>query len=294
MGMLISRTLYYEKERSSGRLPVTVPIVIRGRDSNGTSFVEKTHTVLINRTGAKARTNYSLVLGAILQVAVPHLKRLSEAKVAWLGPRNSEFQEFGLGLGKPGDFWGVQCLEGVLPTVATLGGENENTGVGESDSVIHAGNEKKDANHDSVLPPAESPAFTTGMDTDKSSKISSAIQELTQIAIEQSIDEVLPRVNRQAKEKVVELQRTILEQTEGHLHRLAEEILDKLEAQATQVTAHQKKDWEQTLQGLSQDFQKRLEASLSEFQERLAASAGKVRRELARTLAGLSDTLDRD
>jgi len=89
MGISISRILVHEKERSSGRLPVTVPIVIRGRDSDETSFIEKTHTVLINRTGAKALTNHSLALGAILQVAVPHLKRLSEAKMAWLAARGS-------------------------------------------------------------------------------------------------------------------------------------------------------------------------------------------------------------
>ncbi len=283
----ISPVVTFERERASPRLTLTIPIVMRGKDSSGTSVIEKTHTAVVNHRGAKVITSHSFPLGASLEVAVPHLKRRSGAKVVWLGPRDAEVQAIGIDLGQCGDFWGVELME-TLATLEEVSNQNRNTSLAPQGSAA----EQKNGNHGSALLPAGSPESNPQLQADKSTKLSSAIEELVQTAIEQSLREILPRVNRESEDKLHALHSSAIEQAQMHIGRLVEEAVSKVEAQVAELLARNEKAWQQTLQNATETSQERLEASLSEYQDRLAKRAEDVRHELARKLADLSTTMD--
>ena len=69
-------------KRSAPRTAEAIEVVLRCPDKQGKSFVEKTRTVDISRTGAKTLTEHEVGHGARLQMAIPHLKRMSSATVA--------------------------------------------------------------------------------------------------------------------------------------------------------------------------------------------------------------------
>ena len=98
-----------ETKRSSARLPLRVPIVIKGTDANGKAFSEETHTVVINRAGAKIVTSQLLAPDSRIQVSVPKLKRQCLATVVWWSEKKGEKNEAGIDFDiKSGDFWDVQ------------------------------------------------------------------------------------------------------------------------------------------------------------------------------------------
>lgn len=99
---------FAERARSSTRLLMALPVVLRGADSNGDPFEEKTRTVVINRTGAKVLLKHPVGLGDHVRLAIEHLRRESGATVVWLGEKKGEWQEVGMDLETTDDFWGVQ------------------------------------------------------------------------------------------------------------------------------------------------------------------------------------------
>ncbi|HEY7678985.1 MAG TPA: hypothetical protein VIC04_00605 [Terriglobia bacterium] len=279
----------HENKRSSPRLTLTIPVVILGKDSNGKSIIEKTHTVVVNQRGAKVVTSHSFALGASVDVAVPHLKRLSGARVVWLGSHDSDVPAIGLDLGQCSDFWGVELMD-TAPNAYAEGGQNQN-----AVSAAHAnalGTERKNGNGSAQLPVGLS-ALIPVLQTDRSDKLSSAIEELVQTAIERCLGELLPRVNAEAEQELRKLSTSAIEQAQTRVDRMVEEAIGKLETQVAAVLGGQRTIWEQTLQEVARKSQERLETSLSEYQSSLAAKAENVRHELARKLADLGSTLDK-
>ena len=292
MSTAISPAVSFEKERASPRLPLTIPIVMRGKDSSGIPVIEKTHTVVVNQRGAKVLTARSFTLGASLEIAVPHLKRISGARVAWLGPRDAEVQAIGIDLGRCGDFWGIEFIEAPPAPLGEASDQNQETSPVAQTSANPIVAEHKSGRPRSAPLPDGSPDFNPQLQGDKSTKLLSAVEELLQTAIEQSLGKILPRVNRESEEELQALNRNALEQAQARIHRLVEEAVERLEAQVAEILAQGEKTWQQTLQESTQTSQERLEASFAECQEGLARKAEHVRHELARKLADLSTTLD--
>ena len=102
---------FSEKARPGTRLLMALPIVLSATDSARNSFSEDTHTLVINRTGAKVLTKRPFTLGARLQVSIPHRKLESGATVVWLGDKRGALQEIGIDLDQTDDFWGVRFPE---------------------------------------------------------------------------------------------------------------------------------------------------------------------------------------
>jgi hypothetical protein len=61
-------------------------------------------------------TTHLLSEGTRLQLAVPHLRRLSWATVVWLGSKLSDAQEIGIELDETADFWALNFPSNVLLT----------------------------------------------------------------------------------------------------------------------------------------------------------------------------------
>ena len=238
------------------------------------------------------RTEHSLILGARLVIAVPHLKRVAPAKVVWSGTLRPEQQEVGIDLGQPSDFWGVPLPEDTLAFRLNLTVAERTSSPATPQPAEVAGPEPAQP-----VPAAPTPRpFETlrEMSMENSDKLANALQELTQAAIERSLGETLPQLRRETEKNLIEMQSALLEQTRERLDRALQEALGQLEVRVTQEVTRNRESLEQSVQGLVEASQQRLEASVTLCQERLATSAGIVRRKLAHTLADLSGALNRD
>src|SRR3990172_1364745 len=109
----------FPEKRSDPRTSTPIDIVLRCPDKSGKSFVEKTRTVDISRTGAKTLTEHDVSHGARLQMAIPHRKRMSWATVARVGNTTGNLQELGVVIDETNDFWGVQLPDEMPAPRAT-------------------------------------------------------------------------------------------------------------------------------------------------------------------------------
>src|SRR5208282_1567980 len=96
--------------RRSSRLSLSLPIVIHGKDAHQKAYRESTHTLIVNRHGAKFLTSQQLVVGADILVENPTLGSVAKAKVVWVsGKRNPNgFQEAGVQLAESQNIWGLE------------------------------------------------------------------------------------------------------------------------------------------------------------------------------------------
>lgn len=106
-----------ENLRSSKRLPISMPVVLSGKDSDGNAFLENTQTVGINRSGAKIVSKHSLSKGARLRIRIPHLDREETLTVVWVGEQRRDKYNIGVCFDQPSDFWGVDFPEEPKPEV---------------------------------------------------------------------------------------------------------------------------------------------------------------------------------
>jgi len=109
----VSPTNLNEKLRSGKRLPISMPIVLRGRDAEGHAFIENTHTVVVNKGGAKILSKHSMKVGDHVVIRIPHLNREEPLTVVWASEqkRDKNYFDLGVGLDKASDFWGVHFPE---------------------------------------------------------------------------------------------------------------------------------------------------------------------------------------
>ena len=258
-------------KRSAPRISMPIEIVLRCPDKLGKAFIEKTRTVDISRTGAKTLTEHEVNHGARLQMAIPHLKRMSSATVARVGNRTGNLQEIGIAIDETGDFWGVQQQVGTEPEAST-GATEMNPSLALVNELLTATGRKP-----------ETPSVTP---------------EQARSAMEQSLGEALQQLNEQAAAIMKNLEEVITQQTEDRLRQCVEAALRQVEAAALDITNRSQPVWEQRIQALTDSAQEQLKTQLTEHETHLAASAAasavKVRRELARRLADLSRGVGED
>lgn len=90
--------------RRSKRVPLTVPVVITGRDAAGARFETSGETLDVNEHGARLRTLEPLPMGSRLRVAIVNPYRWRAARVVRC---EADPHECGVELEKPGEFWGM-------------------------------------------------------------------------------------------------------------------------------------------------------------------------------------------
>jgi hypothetical protein len=89
--------------RRSVRVLTTIPLLISGRKSDGTRFEGTAETVIVNKHGAKIRTQEKLSCGIQIRIAIVSPYRFQMARVV-----SEESQdEFGIELAEAQNFWGV-------------------------------------------------------------------------------------------------------------------------------------------------------------------------------------------
>jgi hypothetical protein len=87
--------------RRSKRPLIRIPIEVRGADVNGRSFSETTHTVVVNRNGARISLQNSLMAGA--RITITNLQRGESCAFRVVERTSTTY-------GNQAE-WGVECLE---------------------------------------------------------------------------------------------------------------------------------------------------------------------------------------
>ena len=274
------------EKRSALRAPVPVDVVLRCPDKSGKSFIEKTRTVDISRTGAKALIEHDVSHGARLQMAVPDGKRKSWATVARIGNKSGNRQEIGIALDDTSDFWGVR-----LPEEARAPGDEDafaKQGTRVNGSAAPSEISSSVALAQELLASAsQKPSATLEEDA-------SEVQERVCSAIEQYATDALQLLNEQAAVIMKNLGEMITQQTEENLRRCVEAAVRQVEAAAVDVTNRNQPVWEERIRSLADAAREQLQARFTEHEASLAASAVKARRDLARKLANLSSAVAED
>lgn len=116
-----------EDNRRSTRVPLSIPIIISGKDIDQNAFKENTRTLVVNKHGAKIVTAHQLVMGTEILIENPALGTAAKATVAWVGPEHGsgELHQVGLQLFEARNVWGIEfhpddwSREEAQPTGAT-------------------------------------------------------------------------------------------------------------------------------------------------------------------------------
>jgi hypothetical protein len=274
-----SRKSFPEK-RSALRAPVPVDVVLRCPDKSGKSFIEKTRTVDISRTGARTTVGHEVSHGTRLQMAVPHRKRKSWATIARIGSKSGNQLEIGIALDDTNDFWGVRMPEEAGEAARKGNGANGNAGRKETKKALELAQELLASA--TRNPPAEE------------EEDASVAQAEVRAAIEQYTLEALQLLNDQTAAMMRNLQELIARQTEEHLSRCVEAAVQQVEEAARDVTNRSRPVWEERIRSATDSAQEQLRARLKEHEATLATSAVKARRDLARKLADLSSAVAED
>jgi len=96
--------------RRSSRITLSLPIVIHGKDAQQKAFRESTHTLIVNKHGAKFLTSQRLVLGAEVLIENPSLGSVAKANVVWVSTKRNQngFNEAGVQLVDAQNIWGIE------------------------------------------------------------------------------------------------------------------------------------------------------------------------------------------
>jgi len=96
------------KGRRSTRLCISIPIVISGKDADRKDFQENSHTLVVNKHGAKIVTAQTLSMGTEVFVENRALGTVAKANVVWLGEKRDAGNEVGLQLVEAENIWGIE------------------------------------------------------------------------------------------------------------------------------------------------------------------------------------------
>ena len=199
-GKSISKQL--PEKRKASRIAKPIDIVVRCPDKSGKSFIERTRTVDISQTGAKAMTSYEVAPGTRLQMAVPHRKKKSWATVARIGGKDGKLLEIGIALDDTNDFWGVKIAEEIA---------KGSTSKANGSAAANSTNQALTLAQELLATARQTSAFAEADLADE--------QEQARKAIEAYALEALRQLNEQAAEIMKNLQEVVTHQADEHLQR---------------------------------------------------------------------------
>jgi hypothetical protein len=93
-----------ERARRSSRVLVTMPLAVSGQKSDGSHVSGAAETILVNRHGAKIRSNVPLEPKMEVRVAILAPYKWRVGLVVWA---DSAEKEYGIELSRPENFWGI-------------------------------------------------------------------------------------------------------------------------------------------------------------------------------------------
>ena len=96
--------------RRSTRLTIAIPIFISGMNLQREYFREKTHTLVVNKHGAKIATAQEVAAGTEIVIENPAMKVTGKAKVVTLGdqPTPESVSAVAVELNEAQNIWGIQ------------------------------------------------------------------------------------------------------------------------------------------------------------------------------------------
>jgi hypothetical protein len=96
--------------RRSSRISLSLPIVIHGKDAQQKTFRESTHTLIVNKHGAKFLTAQRLAIGAEILIENPTLGSVAKANVVWVSAKRNQngLHEAGVQLTEAQNIWGLE------------------------------------------------------------------------------------------------------------------------------------------------------------------------------------------
>ena len=99
------------ERRRSRRLPVQMPVVLRGTDAAGRDFFDRTEVVSIDERGARVRTRFLLNPGAVISVQLQTEEEAKAMRVVWRGEAGSFYEGMvGMEFVEPTEFWNLESL----------------------------------------------------------------------------------------------------------------------------------------------------------------------------------------
>lgn len=255
------------EKRSALRTAKPIEVVLRCSDKLGKSFIEKTRTVDISRTGAKTLTEHDVGHGARLQMAIPHRKRMSWATVARVGSKTGNLKEIGIAIDETKDFWGVRLPDDKQESRAAKTAPKPAGSDPQASAVATQVNPSLELVQEllTATERKQEPAAPKAEDG-TSDQLAKILQEQVRASIEQGLEAALRQLNEQAAMIMKNLLEVVTQQAEDHLRQSVEAAVQQVEAAADSA-------------------QEQLKARLTEHEAALATSAVKARRELARRLA---------
>jgi hypothetical protein len=100
------------ERRQHGRLPVQIPVVLRGTDSSGRDFFDRAEVVSIDDRGARAHTRFLLKVGAEVSIELPGEEKLKRMRVVWSGEAAGFYAGMiGLEFVDPEETWNLESLK---------------------------------------------------------------------------------------------------------------------------------------------------------------------------------------
>lgn len=99
------------ERREHGRLPVQIPVVLRGTDSAGRVFFDRAQVVSIDARGARVHTRFHLKQGSEVKIELPGEENQKVLRVVWSGEPGSFYDGMvGLEFATPDDSWNLENL----------------------------------------------------------------------------------------------------------------------------------------------------------------------------------------
>lgn len=93
------------------RLPVQIPVVLRGTDAAGRDFFDRAEVVSIDERGGRVRTRFFLKVGAEVTIQLPSEENTKRLRVVWRGEAGSFYEGMiGVELVEPDATWNLETL----------------------------------------------------------------------------------------------------------------------------------------------------------------------------------------
>jgi hypothetical protein len=93
-------------KRRSNRLPLQIPVELSYTDAQGQPRLERTHTLSVDRNGARITTQSHHAAGSMVHLGLLQVGRSAHCRVVWCSPVGGAF-EVGVEIATDADLWGI-------------------------------------------------------------------------------------------------------------------------------------------------------------------------------------------